>query len=59
MVQIRITLTGQRTKKEKADLAVAVSNATVKALKIDPEHVRVLIEEQPKENWFVAGKIHK
>ena len=59
MVQIRIALTGQRTKKEKADLAAMVTKATVKALKVDPEHVRVLIEEQPKENWYVAGKMHQ
>jgi len=45
-----------RTQQQKDDFAKAVTDAAVSILKTKPEHVIVVFDENPKENWFQAGK---
>jgi 4-oxalocrotonate tautomerase len=45
-----------RTKEQKDEFAKAVTDAAVQILKTKPEHVIVVYDEKPKENWFQSGK---
>lgn len=53
---ISISMYPGRTKEQKDEFAKAVTEAAVKILKTQPEHVIVVYEEKPRENWFMAGK---
>ena len=44
-----------RTDKQKEEFAKAITNAAVEILKTKENHVIVVFEENPKENWFMAG----
>jgi 4-oxalocrotonate tautomerase len=45
-----------RTADQKENFAKAVTDAAVQILKTKAEHVIVVFEENPKENWFQTGK---
>ncbi len=45
-----------RTRKQKEEFAKAITNAAVQILKTKAEHVIVVYEENPQENWFTSGK---
>lgn len=53
---VSISMYPGRTKEQKDEFAKAVTEAAVKILKTQPEHVIVVYEEKPRENWFMAGK---
>ncbi|AIF82181.1 uncharacterized protein, 4-oxalocrotonate tautomerase [Candidatus Nitrososphaera evergladensis SR1] len=56
MPLILVSLYPGRTKEQKDEFAKAVTDAAVSILKTKAEHVIVVYDENPKENWFQAGK---
>ena len=44
-----------RTQQQKIDVAKSITKSAVEVLKTKEEHVIVVFDENPKENWFVAG----
>jgi 4-oxalocrotonate tautomerase len=53
---ISVSMYPGRTQQQKDAFAKAVTEAAVSILKTRPEHVIVVFDENPKENWFLAGK---
>ena len=45
-----------RTHEQKDQYAKAITDAAVNILKTKPEHVIVVFDENPKENWFQSGR---
>ena len=45
-----------RTREQKEEFAKAVTNAAMQILKTKAEHVIVIYDENPRENWFISGK---
>jgi 4-oxalocrotonate tautomerase len=45
-----------RTQEQKDQYAKAITDAAVSILKTKAEHVIVVFDENPKENWFQAGR---
>lgn len=56
MPLVLVSMYPGRTKEQKDEFAKAVTDAAVKILKTQPEHVIVVYDENPRENWFLAGK---
>ncbi len=56
MPLILVSMYPGRTKEQKDEFAKAITDAAVQILKTKPEHVIVLYDENPKENWFQSGK---
>jgi 4-oxalocrotonate tautomerase len=44
-----------RTQQQKNDFAKSITKSAVEILKTKEEHVIVVFDENPKDNWFVAG----
>ena len=44
-----------RTKGQKEEFAKAVTKTAVEILKTKENHVIVVFDENPKENWYMAG----
>ncbi len=44
-----------RTEKQKEEYAKAITKSAVEILKTKESHVIVVFEENPKENWYMAG----
>ena len=55
MPYINVSLYPGRTEQQKQDFAKAVTQSAVEILKTKSEHVIVVFDENPKENWFLAG----
>ena len=55
MPYVNVSLYPGRTEQQKQDYAKAVTKSAVEILKTKPEHVIVVFNENPKENWFLAG----
>lgn len=55
MPLITISMYPGRTEKQKEDLAKAITKSAVEILKTKENHVIVVFEENPKENWYMAG----
>ena len=55
MPYVNVSLCPGRTEQQKQDFAKAVTKSAVEILKTKPEHVIVVFNENPKENWFLAG----
>ena len=53
---IRIELLQGRSSAIKAELIARITDATVAALGVDPEQVRILLYELPPEHWAVGGR---
>ena len=45
-----------RTQEQKKLFVEELTNLAVEILKTKPEHVIVVFDENPKENWYLAGK---
>jgi 4-oxalocrotonate tautomerase len=45
-----------RSEEQKRLFAEKITNLSVEVLKTKTEHVLVVFDENPKENWFLAGK---
>ena len=55
MPYIQVSLYPGRSDPQKQDFAKAVTKSAVEILKTKEEHVIVVFNENPKENWFLAG----
>ncbi|HKU49456.1 MAG TPA: tautomerase family protein [Nitrososphaera sp.] len=56
MPLITVAMYPGRSPEQKSDFAKAVTEAAVQILKTKAEHVIIVFEENPKENWFQTGK---
>lgn len=56
MPLILVSMYPGRTKEQKDEFAKAITDAAVSILKTKAEHVIVVYEDNPRENWFQAGK---
>ena len=56
MPLITVSLYPGRTEKQKEDYAKAITKSAVDILNTKENHVIVVFEENPRENWFMAGK---
>ena len=56
MPLITVSLYPGRTQEQKDDYAKAITKSAVEILKTSENHVIVVFDEKPKENWFMAGK---
>jgi len=56
MPLIHVSLYPGRTAEQKEKYAKAITDAAVEILKTKPEHVIVVCDEKPKENWFKSGQ---
>lgn len=55
MPLISVSLYPGRTQKQKDAFAKAITKSAVDILKTKENHVIVVFDENPKENWFMAG----
>ena len=55
MPLITVSMYPGRTQQLKNDFAKSITKSAVEVLKTKEEHVIVVFDENPKENWFVAG----
>ena len=44
-----------RTKEQKERYAKALTDAAVEILGTKPQHVIVVFDDNPKENWYMSG----
>ena len=56
MPLIQVSMYPGRTHEQKDQYAKAITDAAVNILKTKPEHVIVVFDENPKENWFQSGR---
>jgi 4-oxalocrotonate tautomerase len=56
MPLISVSMYPGRTREQKEEFAKAVTDAAVQILKTKAEHVIIVYDENPKENWFASGK---
>ena len=56
MPLITVSMYPGRTRQQKNDYAKTITKSAVEILKTKEEHVIVVFDENPKENWFLAGK---
>jgi 4-oxalocrotonate tautomerase len=52
----RLTVYPGRTKEQKEEFAKAITEAAVEILKAKVEHIIVVYDEKPKENWVYFRK---
>jgi len=55
MPLITVSMYPGRTHQQKNDFAKSITKSAVEILKTKEEHVIVVFDENPKDNWFVAG----
>ena len=55
MPLITVSMYPGRTQQQKNDFAKSITKSAVEVLKTKEELVIVVFDENPKENWFVAG----
>ena len=56
MPLITVSMYPGRTKEQKKIFVEELTNLAVEILKTKAEHVIVVFDENPKENWYLAGK---
>ena len=56
MPLITVSMYPGRTQEQKDQFAEAITKSAVEILKTKESHVIVVFDENPKENWFQAGK---
>ena len=56
MPLISVSMYPGRTREQKEEFAKAVTIAAVQILKTKAEHVIIVYDENPQENWFISGK---
>ena len=56
MPYIHVSLYPGRSEEQKQEFAKAVTKSAVDILKTKEDHVIIVFDENPKENWFLAGK---
>lgn len=55
---INIRMARGRTLDQKRELAAVITRETARILEVEPEWVKLIIEEYPRENWASAGQLH-
>ena len=55
MPYIQVSLYPGRSAQQKQDFAKEITKSAVEILKTKEEHVIVVFDENPKENWLLAG----
>ena len=55
MPLITVSMYPGRSKEQKDEYAKAITKSAVEILKTKENHVIVVFEDNPKENWFMAG----
>ena len=55
MPYIQVSLYPGRSDQQKQDFAKTITKSAVEILKTKEDHVIVVFDENPKENWFLAG----
>ncbi|HEY7735012.1 MAG TPA: tautomerase family protein [Nitrososphaera sp.] len=55
MPLIVVSMYPGRSAEQKNEFAKAVTDSAVQILKTKAEHVIVVFDEKPKENWFQSG----
>jgi 4-oxalocrotonate tautomerase len=55
---LRVSLWSGRTKKQKAEIAKALTDTMVQVAKVPAQAVMIQFEELPKENWATGGELH-
>ncbi len=55
MPLITISMYPGRTEEQKEEFAKAITRSAVEILKTKENHVIVVFEENPKENWYMSG----
>ena len=55
MPYIQVSPYPGRSDQQKQDFAKAITKSAVEILKTKEDHVIVVFDENPKENWFLAG----
>ena len=56
MPLIKVEMYPGRTQQQKEDFAKAITESAVEILKTKENHVIVVFDENPKENWYMSGK---
>jgi 4-oxalocrotonate tautomerase len=56
MPLITVSMYPGRSEDQKKEFAKEVTDMAVKILKTKAEHVIVVFDENPKENWYLSGK---
>ena len=56
MPLITVSLYPGRSEQQKEDYAKAITKSAVDILNTKENHVIVVFDENPRENWFMAGK---
>ena len=56
MPLITVSLYPGRSDQQKEDYAKAITKSAVDILNTKENHVIVVFDENPRENWFMAGK---
>ncbi|HEY6756866.1 MAG TPA: tautomerase family protein [Nitrososphaera sp.] len=56
MPLITVSMYPGRTHEQKDEFAKAITNAAVQILNTKSEHVIVVFDEKPQENWFQSGR---
>ncbi len=57
MPLITISMYPGRSDSQKQELAEVITEKAVEILKTKPEHVIIIYDEKPREDWFLAGNI--
>ncbi len=55
MPKITISMYPGRTQEEKEELAKAITKLAAQMLKVKESNVMIFFEDNPKENWYIAG----
>ena len=55
MPLITVSMYPGRSQEQKRLFAEKITNLAVEILKTKPEHVIVVFDENPQENWYLAG----
>ena len=57
MPVITVDMWEGRTVEQKKQLAEGITSAMTEKLGISPEHVTIIIKDNPKHNWATGGKL--
>jgi 4-oxalocrotonate tautomerase len=55
MPLIKVSMYPCRTQEQKDLFAKAITKSAVEILNTNEKHVIIVFEDNPKENWFLAG----
>ena len=56
MPLVKVSMYPGRSTQQKSELAAAITRAAAEILKIKENHVIVVYDDNPQENWYQAGR---